>query len=494
MSNYINNLIEVNKSLPIVDRNKTKFILQDINKDNRKIKMTRSNSMFDIMKNDENWGEEINKYNSNKKILKWGHNPKPEIIKDKYIKSLDLIFNPITQKYTDKQFEQELKLKEKSNLKNSIAQGYDNELRVIQTFDIINLKDRLELLKDHSNYPKYNKNKSNRTRFKKLNILSGEKNYNILSNINLSLHHYDKPENRLLINSSTDNIKRDKNKNFFHYKDYDIISNKYKNYDKEKKEIDNKISIIESSKKFFNSRNYDIIKGRFVDGEKEQKYQEEMNIKMEKLKKGKRDAIFNPFNNQILDNEKYEELNQKIKNKIFRYSLKPKIDNFYHQEDLKKDIRKNNSLRTKIHYNRYKEMDKRGYDILNGKDNFNHYKNSISCRNIQRPWEMIKQGVNENQTLENKKLFNCYDVEDINQRFKDNNNERKIILKNLNKIENDKIFRIKKPIHKINGIILKRNISRNINRRYEINKNIFNADKNLWFSKEKIINFDKKDL
>ena len=25
MSNYINNLIEVNKSLPIVDRNKTKF-------------------------------------------------------------------------------------------------------------------------------------------------------------------------------------------------------------------------------------------------------------------------------------------------------------------------------------------------------------------------------------------------------------------------------------------------------------------------------------
>ena len=136
MSNYINNLIEVNKSLPLVDSNKTKFILQDINKDNRKIKMTRSNSMFDIMKNDENWGEEINKYNSNKKILKWGHNPKPEIIKDKYIKSFDLIFNPITQKYTDKQFEQELKLKEKSNLKNSIAQGYDNELRVIQTFDI----------------------------------------------------------------------------------------------------------------------------------------------------------------------------------------------------------------------------------------------------------------------------------------------------------------------------------------------------------------------
>ena len=492
MAQSNSNLNDNKESLPVINHDQNKNILRDINPDNKKIKMIYSNSMNNILRNAEKWKEEIKQYYSNKKILKWGYNPKPTIIKDNYVKSLDLVFNPITQKYTDKKYEKELKQQEDTNLKNSIAQGYDNELRVIQTFDVINLRDRLDLLKDHPNYPKYNRPKKNTSRFSKLNISSGERNYNILSNINLNLHHYDKPENRPLISSSTNNIRRIKNINYFQYKDYDIISNQYKNHDKEKKDIDKKTLIIESSKKFYNSRDYDAIKGIYIDKEKEQKYQEELKAKMEKIKNVKRDSVFNPFNNQIFDKEKFEELNQKIKNKIYRYSLRPKIENFYHQEELKKDMLKNLSLRTKVNYSKFKEIDKRGYDILNGKDNFNRYKNSISCRNNNRPWEMIKKGANENQTFENKKLYIGYDSEEINQRFKDNNIVRKKILKNLQKIENDKIFYMKKPTHKINEIRLKRNNSEIFNRRYEINENgnnIFNVDKKTWFSNEKNVNF-----
>ena len=492
MSDYNNNLIESKKSFPIINHNQTKIILQDIIKDNRKPIMFHSNSMDNILKNDDNWAEGINRYYSNKKILKWGVNPKPTIIKDKYVKSQDLVFNPITQKYRDKKFEDELKNKEETNLKESITKSYDNELRVIQTFDIINLKDRLELLKNHPNYPKNYLKQDNLRRFNKLNISSGERNYNILSNIDLNLHHYDKPENRPLINQSTNNIKRLKNANYFQYKDYDIISNKYKNFDKEKKDIDNKISMIESSKKYFNTRDYDAIQGIYVDKEKEQKYQDELKAKLEKIKNRKRDSVFNPFNNQIFDKEKYEELNRKMKNKIYRYSLKPKIENFYHLENMKQDILKSNSLRTKIIYNRFKEIDKRGYDIINGNDNFNHYKNSISCRNIERPWDLIKEGVNENQTIKDKKLYICYDAEDVNQRFKNNKIERKNMLQNLPKIEDEKIFHIHKPIHKIKENLLRRNNSEIYNKRYEIsenNINSFNIDKGLWFSSVKNINF-----
>ena len=170
MSDYNNNLIESKKSFPIINHNQTKIILQDINKDNRKPIMFHSNSMDNILKNDDNWAEGINRYYSNKKILKWGVNPKPTIIKDKYVKSQDLVFNPITQKYRDKKFEDELKNKEETNLKESITKSYDNELRVIQTFDIINLKDRLELLKNHPNYPKNYLKQDNLRRFNKLNI------------------------------------------------------------------------------------------------------------------------------------------------------------------------------------------------------------------------------------------------------------------------------------------------------------------------------------
>ena len=248
--------------------------------------------------------------------------------------------------------------------------------------------------------------------------------------------------------------------------------------------------LAENSMKFLNQRNYDLIKGIYVDKEKEQKFQDELRDKMEKIKKRKRDGLFNPFNNEIYDKEKYEELNRKLKNKKYRYSLRSKIENYYHESQLKKDIIENNSLAKKVSYNKFKEIDKRGYDILNGNNNFNHYKNSLSCRNIQRPWEMIKNGVNDNQILKNKKIYVCYDAEDVNQRFKDNDIKRKIMLRNLPKIENEKLFEVNKPNHKIKMNLLKRNQSEVFNRRYEIsenNINSFNIDKNTWFFRDKNI-------
>ena len=485
MTDFNNNLFETDNSTKTINTTLNNNILNDI-KENRGKKLIYSNSMDNLLKNDNNWAEEINKYYNDKKILKWGYNPKQELVKEKHVKSQDLVFNPITQKYSDKNFEKELRRQEKSNMINSIAQGYDNELRVIQTFDIINLKDKLNTLKNNSDYPNYIKQYHGAKR-KKINISSGERNYNILSNINLNLHHFDKPENRPLIKDEINNKKKIKLGSFVEYKDYDIISNKYNNFDKEKRELDLKLSIAEISNKYLKSRDYDAIKGIYVDSEKEKKFQEELKNKIEKIKNIKRDTIFNPFNNEIYSKEKYDELNQKEKNRIYRYTIKQKMDNYYHQAELKNDIIKNNSLKTKVSYNKFKEIDKRGYDILNGKNNFNHYKNSLECRNIQRPWEMIKNGLNENQTIKFKKIYDCYDYEDVNQRFKDNEIKRKRMLNSLPKIEDEKIFSMKKQVPKIN---LKRNSSVVFNKRYEIfdnNKNKFNVDKNLWFSREKEI-------
>ena len=485
MTDFNNNLFETDNSTKTINTTLNNNILHDI-KENRGKKLIYSNSMDNLLKNDNNWAEEINKYYNDKKILKWGYNPKQELVKEKHVKSQDLVFNPITQKYSDKNFEKELRRQEKSNMINSIAQGYDNELRVIQTFDIINLKDKLNTLKNNSDYPNDIKQYHGAKR-KKLNISSGERNYNILSNINLNLHHFDKPENRPLIKDEINNKKKIKLGSFVEYKDYDIISNKYNNFDKEKRELDLKLSIAEISNKYLKSRDYDAIKGIYVDSEKEKKFQEELKNKIEKIKNIKRDTIFNPFNNEIYNKEKYDELNQKEKNRIYRYTIKQKMDNYYHQAELKNDIIKNNSLKTKVSYNKFKEIDKRGYDILNGKNNFNHYKNSLECRNIQRPWEMIKNGLNENQTIKFKKIYDCYDYEDVNQRFKDNEIKRKRMLNSLPKIEDEKIFSMKKQVPKIN---LKRNSSVVFNKRYEIfdnNKYKFNVYKNLWFSREKEI-------
>ena len=486
MTDFNNNLFEADNSDKTINTTLTSNILNDIKEKNAR-KLIYSNSMDSLFKNNKNWAQEINKYYHDKKILKWGYNPKPEIIKEKDVKSQDLIFNPITQKYSDKNFDRELRKQEKANLIDSIAQGYDNELRVIQTFDIINLRNKLEALKNNPDYPKDISKQFHASKRKKLNISSGERNYNILSNISLNLHHFDKPENRPVIKSEVNNNKKIKLGSFVEYKDYDIISNKYNNFDKEKRDVDLKISIAEISNKFLNSREYDPIKGIYVDKDREQKYQEELRMKIDKLKNRKRNTIFNPFNNEIYNKEKYDELNQKEKNRISRYTIKQKMDKYYHQEELRKDLIKDNSSKTKVHYNKFKEIDKRGYDILNGKNNFNHYKNSLNCRNLQRPWEMIKNGVNENQTIKFKNIYDGYDYEDVNQRYKDKEIDRKKMLNNLPKIEDEKIFSIKKQVPKIN---LNRNNSVVFNKRYDIsdnNMNKFNVDKKSWFSKDKEI-------
>ena len=60
------------------------------------------------------------------------------------------------------------------------------------------------------------------------------------------------------------------------------------------------------------------------------------------------------------------------------------------------------------------------------------------------------------------------------------------------KIENEKIFQMNRPVHKINENLLKKNHSEIFNNRYEIsenNINRFNIQKSLWFSGDKEINY-----
>ena len=479
---------ENNKLIPkIITHSQSQENIFEKNNPRKRLKIARSSTFNNIINKETNWPEDIRKYDYNKKNLQWGYNPKPNIMKEKYVKSLDSYFNPITQKYNDKNFELQLKRIEEKQLKDKITKNYDEELRVMQTYDIINLQDRLKVFNGHPDYPTL---KNEYPKFKKINPT--KQNYNIISNLNLSQHHYDKPENRPTNTNIKSRINNHiKKVNFRQYKDYNIISNKYKYYDKEKKDIDHELKIIEASKKYYKSRDYDAIRGVYVDDEKEKKFQEERKNKLEELKHIKRDSVFNPFSNQIFDKEKFDEENKKLSNKIYRYSLKPEIDNFHHQQDLRKDIYKNNSLRTKLIYQRFKPIDKRGYDVITGKERYNFYKNSLSCRSIQKPWEMIKNGVNSNETLTTKNLYLCYDKDDNNQRFNECKVEREKMLKNLPKIENEQVFKIIKYPSKIN---LSRLRSQNLenNNRYGCKENelhSFSVNKKLWFSNDKNNNY-----
>lgn len=73
--------------------------------------------------NTSDWKNNIKEYESHKKQLEWGSNPKQTFITNKVIKERDTIFNPILQIYNNKGYENQLKNNEKEDLVGSLAKN-----------------------------------------------------------------------------------------------------------------------------------------------------------------------------------------------------------------------------------------------------------------------------------------------------------------------------------------------------------------------------------
>ena len=87
-----------------------------------------------------NWGNSVNDYTYQKRNLEWGSNPKPPVITDRMVKDNDKIFNPILQVYNDRNRESTLRVQEKQDIINTIVKNQDYQLKMEQTFNVINLK------------------------------------------------------------------------------------------------------------------------------------------------------------------------------------------------------------------------------------------------------------------------------------------------------------------------------------------------------------------
>ena len=284
-----------------------------------------------------NWENQIKKYDYNRTHLAWEKNPMPEKITTKMVKQNDLVFNPILQKYNNREFDKNLWKKEKSEIYTQIIKNQDNQLKNEQTYNIINLQDRLKGFEKHPNYP-IKKDLIN----KRKKIIYDSKNYNILSNLPFSQHYYDKPENRPKC-SSTDFQKR----NIYSYKqerDFDIISTKYKNFNDVKVNIDNEITKIKTAKKFYKYNDYNPIKGSYFNEEKEKAFQEkrkeeQKNWGKDKFKNMPKCAIgcsdvYDLISVKVVNPKEFNKILKDEKDKKKRYELRNEIEKYYREKNI----------------------------------------------------------------------------------------------------------------------------------------------------------------
>ena len=337
-------------------------------------RLTHSKTFDNIFRKETNWVKDINEYDYNKKHLQWDKNPPANYITKEYITSAETSFNPITQKYTNKTFEEQLKEQEKKNITDHIVKGYDNELKNIQTYNIINLEDRLKGLEKSQGYPN-----NNLIKRKKYFQITPKINYNLLSNLNYKMHHFDQPEKRptIELDNKEENIidfynnggkQRQKIIITRSVKDYNIITNDYFNHNNEKNETDLKIYNLKAAHNFYKFRKQNPITGKYYDEEKEKKYQEQKDLNIQQLLNKKKEGLYNPFNGIVYNEEGLKLKEKTIENKKLRYKQRTKVENYYHFRNLKEMDKYESKLNNKLYYNRFKEIDKRRYNIINNKE------------------------------------------------------------------------------------------------------------------------------
>ena len=423
-----------------------------------------------LVPDDKNWPQNLKNYRVEKTAYNFSNKDFPGHISHKIEKDQECSFNPITQKYLDPKLENATTNYDYKENINNISKGFDYEVNLESTYNVINLRSKLKGLN-------YSEDKLNNFRRQKKNYPNNVENrylkpYNILSNNSFQQQHYLPPEQRKSLPSEKDSNEglmfRPKNKliDSKFDKDFNIITNKYKIFNDEKAKAEKEIQNLKTAKKIQNLKSYDIIKGQFINSQIENEYRKANEAKqMSKINNAIRDKlknknyiIINPINNEVYDKEEQKKLDEKDKIKLDQFRMKAKIDNFYRALDTNNEINNELKIKNSIHPNQSKIIEGRGYNILNNAS-FNEYNVTKTEPNtsfdIQKndsrfkykylsDWEKIKfMADGRTRTIDKKPIYKSpYDKTDVNENYQKFLAKRKNKLRDLSPFEKDELFKI----------------------------------------------------
>jgi hypothetical protein len=314
----------------------------------------------------EAWKASIKEYEQEKrKVLPL---PKTERATTSNIIKLEGTYNPILQTYTNSLTENSIKTLEAQRTIETLAKNQDKALRYEQTYNIINLENKLKGLESLPNYPiEKLPNYKNRRLGNTTNT-----NYNIISNYDFADHHFLPPDLRPPRPVPKKNIYKI---NSVEYKDYNIINNRYLQDHDQKSKLDLESCRQEAADEYWKTHDFDPIRCSYVDDKKENDYKQAVKDKekthgldrLNKLPHGVKyseGALYQPIGMKIIDQERLEEIDLKNKNAKKRFEDRYDIEKDYRAKDINnQEIKKYFSI-NKISHERFLGIANRGYNII----------------------------------------------------------------------------------------------------------------------------------
>lgn len=210
------------------------------------------------------------------------------------------------------------------------------------------------------------------------NVVGGTKtytDYNILSNLPFTEHHYlppgqrppppeEKPRKNVKVTTTG-------------LRDYNIVTNRYLELHEEKIHVDKDIERLNAAKKYWKTHDYDPLNVEYYDPDKEQQFRETRKQEqkthgqdwVQKLPKSWKEegGLYNPVNGRIQDEKRLYERDLKEKNKRKRFELRYDMEHQARQRGLSQEERSNQVAVNRINLQRFKDTTDRGFDILTNK-------------------------------------------------------------------------------------------------------------------------------
>jgi hypothetical protein len=314
------------------------------------------------------WRENLKQYESAKTNLSWNSfDPAPRKTHAD-VRALENRYNPILQSFTDVSIERNVQQLERDRLVETLAKNKDRALRYEQTFDIINLEDKLKGLEGLPGYPE-----EHPPNYKNRNLGNNSKTpYNIISCLDFADHHYLPPEQRPprpLEKPRTYKI------NVVEHRDFNIISNRYLKEHESKaiKDLDSYKQ--QAAEEYWKTHDYDIFTCKFIDPGKEEEEKRKCGDEARSVSQKKYDklpngvkysegALYQAISSKVVDPARLYEIDMKNRQAKQRFEFRYDIEKEYHDRDIEEQEKMKAQAMKRVSHERFTEEMRRGYDII----------------------------------------------------------------------------------------------------------------------------------
>mmetsp|Transcript_9765 Transcript_9765/g.25615 ORF Transcript_9765/g.25615 Transcript_9765/m.25615 type:complete len:537 (-) Transcript_9765:97-1707(-) len=365
-------------------------------------------SMDDLKAPGPTWASEVQKYEREKRraIDEGFLNNRQVRVTGAQTQLQARVFDPLQQRFRDNATELQQRTLEEKERVNHLNRAMDISILRSQPVDIINHASKLEALAPGMDPMRLGPKKPrNRDAGRPGGSMPDSGiDYNLISNLPHQHHHWARPEARP---HAAERMPKERTVPPWMVKDFDIVTNRYRDDHDHKIKNENDLKLLEAAKKYAAASRFDPVAQQFNDPRAEENFRaaddaREMELVMRAESqlppstKGRESNFYDVVSHKVHDADVLRLYDQREAERKTRLNNRYIVEHNLHKQDIKGEQITNARTLQRIAPERFQEDGMRGYDILNNKryGALPHEKllYEASTRPRPSPWEKAQVG------------------------------------------------------------------------------------------------------